>query len=144
MDAAEEDALSDTGRARRAFWTHFVTRHPRTLVNGGPGALVYRPRRIAEGVDLYLFIARDEVGMYVRAPHGEPLETALARLQPFAERLERELGAAFRRPGATHLLVSRTAISPFDEETRDQAADWLAETADRYQNTIRDLLRAAA
>ena len=141
VEAAEEDALSEAGRARRAFWTHFVTRHPKTLINGGPGALVYRPRRIAEGVDLYLFIAQEYVGLYVRAPHGAPIETALSRLDPHAATLEAALDAPFRKDGADHLLLSRADISPYDPATRNAAADWLAETADRYQRAVQDVLR---
>ncbi len=141
VEAAEEDALSEAGRSRRAFWTHFVTRHPRTLINGGPGALVYRPRRIVEGVDLYLFIAQDYVGLYLRAPHGQPLDVALEKLQPHADRLESELGVPFHKTGSDHLLVSQADISPYDETTRDAAADWLAETADTYQKLVEDLVR---
>ncbi len=144
VDAAQEDALSEAGRSRRAFWTHFVTRHPKTLINGGPGALVYRPRRIAAGVDLYLFIAQDHVGLYLRAPHGEPIETALSKLEPHAPALETTLGAPFRKDGADHLLVARADISPYDAATRDTAADWLAETADRYQRAVRDVLKLEA
>jgi hypothetical protein len=44
---------------------------------------------------------------------------------------------------AGHLLAASAAISPYDPGTRDAAADWLAETADRYQSAVQSLLNSA-
>jgi hypothetical protein len=142
VEAAETEG-SELGARRRRFWTRYVERHPRTLVNGAPGALTYRARILSEDAHLYLYIGEGEVGVYVRAPHGETLERARDALAPHAAELEQALGLEFQRPGARHLLHARAALDPFGETTRDAAADWLAETADRVQSAVQSLTVSA-
>ncbi len=124
-----EGSRSELGQHRLDFWTHYCNRHP---VYGTPDAASSRWAALlgTEGV-VVQYLARSEVGVFIRPPRGGSMEDLGRELAPNLERLSAELGAP--AGGQTSFLSKGLKVDSLDHANWDRMADWLDEQTRAYQ-----------
>ena len=125
--ARKREGLSEVGERRLAFWSHLAERHPVLGTARTAASSLRLP--LAGGRSLVLYKAVREVGLFVRGGRGENSADARERLAPhFAD-----LAAALGRPVEGFEPSETLTIDTLDPATWDEATDWLAERARRWQ-----------
>ena len=124
-----EGSRSELGQHRLDFWTHYCNRHP---VYGTADAASSRWAALqgTEGV-VVQYLARSEVGVFVRPPRGGSMEDLGRELAPSLERLSADLGAP--TGGQTSFLSKGLKVDSLDHANWDRMADWLDEQTRAYQ-----------
>lgn len=131
------DGLSEIGQRRLAFWTHLVERHPQ----GGfrKSALTAYDLPLAhDALELLLFVAKDEVGIRMRARRGASAESVENFVSTHRAHLAELLGDAVSPDSPLPALT--LSIDTLDEGNLDTAVDWLAEQASRFRAAIAELV----
>ena len=133
-----EGSRSELGQHRLDFWTHYCNRHP---VYGTPDAASSRWAALqgTEGV-VVQYLARSEVGVFIRPPRGGSMEDLGRELAPNLERLSAELGAP--AGGQTSFLSKGLKVDSLDHANWDRMADWLDERTRAYQAAFARLQEA--
>lgn len=134
----DSQALSDQGRARKEFWTAYVERYPEEAQFGGANADRTHWHTLPEHeLVVALFLAQNEVGVFIRGLRNtENMETA-KRLEPYAATLAEKLDA---QPGGRYLFKKGKQGDYTDPNSRGPLMAWLHETAHHYETTLRVVL----
>lgn len=137
--ARESRELSEIGVFRRAFWGHYLERHPESSpfirVNGDTSH--WRP---VAGTSLFVaqYVAVDGVGVHVRGPRGSTQEDTLAELQPYEAQLKARLGVETYRRGIG-IYGQALRLDSRDPQNWDRMSDWLATTAATYLDVVAEI-----
>lgn len=130
---------TELGQHRLDFWTHFCARHP---IYGEPSAASSRWSALP-GTDAVVcqYLAKDEVGVFVRPRRGESMESVGDELELYLAALSGRLGA---RPGGQSSFLSQSApFAGHDAANWDAMADWLNEQTIAYQQAFAEILGEA-
>ncbi len=123
--------LSELGRFRQDFWTHFASRIPGApgLWPGYAASSVWHP---VEGAELTIvqFLASDRVGIFMRGNRGESREDARNKIESYSEALSEVLGGEFDSGASTLRVNSR------DRRNWDKMADWLDDRRRAYAKVL--------
>lgn len=140
--AREAAGLSGIGQKRLAFWSHFIDRYPPQGITYPADAASTRWRAV-EGSPLGIvqYLAKRSVGVFVRAPRGRSPGDAPALLASHRDQLEGLIGAPLGPDSNGWFLVSQLSMDTDNRGNWDQAADWLASQADKYQEILHAVLR---
>ena len=130
----EREGLSEVGEQRRAFWTRLAERHPDLGTQRAATSSVWVP--LAGNLILVLFKSVDQVGMFIRGQRGEDRDAAMRRLGPYLIGLATALDVDPSTFGTNHTH----AIDTLDPANWDEATDWLAGEAQRFQAAFRDAI----
>ena len=126
-------ALSDTGKFRRDFWAHFAERIADApgLRPGYAGSNVWHWIETA-GLTVVQFVALERIGVYLIGEWGEPITSAIPKIEPFATPLRKALPdiQITRRCLTEHLIDSR------DNSNWDEMADWLDARRRTYERVL--------
>ena len=123
------------GERREAYWQAYLERYPDAW---DWGLKVTRLSSVwmeipgfLEPAILSLWIGQDKSGAFMRAGRGLKYDELARELEPYAEQLERELGATF--PGGAHgFLGKRTNMTHADPDQWTALIDWMEETRKSY------------
>lgn len=130
--------LSTIGQFRRAFWEHFVARHPSEGADYGPDATSNRWRMLPSlGVVVSLYVAQKNVGIFIRGERGADQTQYESILEAHLVKLEQSLGV----PPKDNLSFGKSAT--FDTSDRgnwDRMADWLHQQSELYVETLKSVL----
>jgi hypothetical protein len=133
----ETQELSDRGRFRLDFWSHYLTRHPDEEKYGPATGTSSRWRKNKEHkFVISLYLAQHSVGLYIRGFRGVADATVYEMLLPFAERLSRETGAEFGSPEPGYFFTRSYEANTSDKSRWDELADWLYATANQYERAL--------
>jgi hypothetical protein len=134
----DSQALSDQGKTRKEFWTAYVERYPEEAQFGGANADVSHWHPLPEHeLVVALFLAQNEVGVFIRGLRGVDYSATAERLEPFADALANKLDT---QPGGRFLFKKAKQGNYADPSARGPLMDWLNETARIYEATIRAVL----
>jgi len=105
--AKETRQISSRGQFRRDFWTDYVAHYPREE-NYGPVMGVGHRWHLLKALDLVvsLYMAKTEVGVYIRGPEKTKGVEIYQRLLPHADRLSQLTGAEFGKPEREHFFYA--------------------------------------
>jgi hypothetical protein len=138
--AQEQQAPSERGQFRQAFWNHYLDRYPDDSRDGPPGPASNRYRYIAAlDVRISYFVAKNSVGIYVRSLHGTPKEVAYASLEPFAPQLASRLGVAFGGPNSIYLFGDEYLVNTSDRSRWDEVTYWLHDRLTLYTSALQEI-----
>ncbi|WOS65832.1 hypothetical protein [Sinorhizobium fredii] len=139
--AREAVGLSEFGQKRLAFWSHFVDRYPPQAITYPANAASTRWRAV-EGspIDIVQYLGSESVGVYIRASKGHSPGDALALLDSHRDQLESSIGRPLGGSNG-YFLGSKLSLDTDNRGNWDQAADWLASQADKYQEILHAVLR---
>ena len=123
-----EGEMSELGQFRLSFWTHFCEAYPE---EGAPDGASSRWKELpgTTGV-LVQYLAKTQVGVFVRPERGQDAEALREELEPIASDISQSVGAEI---GDGKYLFSKS----FAADTRDEAnwpamSRWLHEQAELY------------
>ena len=111
--------LSPEGVNRRAFWQYFLDQYPEHAVDGAAGGVTNRWHKVSVNqLVISYYIAKNEIGLFVRGFETVPPETVQSALESHRTRLETELGVKMHglSPGKYFFVDSR----PGNYTNRDQ------------------------
>ncbi|MBB4199721.1 hypothetical protein CCR94_17210 [Rhodoblastus sphagnicola] len=134
--ARESAVASPRSEFRRAFWTHFLERHPEETAFGAVKAEPSRWKPATSDLFVVEYLAQDEVGVFVRGVWGVSPEARAVQLEPFAQRLQDGLGAPFAKGAFTKVLP----IASREPANWDRMADWLRTESDRYVEVVKQVM----
>ncbi len=123
--------LSELGRFRRDFWTHFVSRIPDApgLWPGYAASSVWHPVDEAE-LTIVQFLASDRVGIFMRGNRGESREDAKIKIESYSAALGEALNGEFDSGVLTLRVNSR------DRRNWDKMVDWLDDRRQTYARVL--------
>lgn len=127
-----EGGRTELGQHRLDFWTHFCARHPEF---GAPDAASSRWAELpgTDGV-IVQYLAKNEVGVFVRPRRGELMESLGEELEPHLAALSETTGAPVG--GRTSFLSQSASFDSHDRTNWDRMADWLSEMTKLYQSAF--------
>lgn len=136
----ETQADSELGQRRKEFWTYYLSRYPQEAQHG-PAQAVSNRWRTLEGLDIVLsyWIANINAGIFIRGNRGAKGREVYEALAPHATELSAIAGAEIGSPGSRYFFISRFPADWSDKSQWERIADWLYETANRYERSIREL-----
>jgi hypothetical protein len=142
--ARESSELSELGAFRKAFWSHFVARHPASATYGPASAdsVRWRPAD-GTGTVVVQYLAQQNVGVFVRGPRGAAGEGVEDEIRPVAGVLEKRLGVPMSGSRNGGLFNQTFRIDSRSEANWDAMSDWLVSKADEYEAALVDAMRAA-
>ena len=122
-----EGDRTETGQFRLDFWTHFCARYPAY----GPAGAASSIWATLPGTNAFLvqYLAKQNVGVFVRPPRGGSPEQLATDLAPHLAQLATELGTA----DPARLPSARLTIDTHDKANWNRMADWLDERTRAYQ-----------
>lgn len=140
-DAAPESAL---GTYRLGFWTDYVTRHPREAARGAATRASTRVRSLPDqGLVVVQYVAKESVGVFIRARNGVPTASVYTQLLPYREPLRSALGVDVGAEDAKYLFVQSLRGDASDLSARPRLLDWLHATANHYEQVLTGVLGSA-
>lgn len=131
-----EGDRTETGQFRLDFWTHFCARHPVYGPSGAASSL-WAPLPGSTAV-VVLFLAKNRVGVFVRAPRGGSEDALTEELAPHLP----ALAAALDTGRPDRLPYANLVIDTHARANWDRMADWLDERTRAYQTTFGRILGA--
>lgn len=136
--AKESRALSEIGKTRQEFWTAFLTRYPEEVSHGAANADSYRWHVLPDlELVIVIYLAQDEVGVYVRGLRAVDDAVIAARLEPIADRLAQQLDAS---PNGRFMFKKAKKGDAMDPNARGSLMNWLNTTAQHYDTTLHAVL----
>jgi hypothetical protein len=141
----ERSERSDIAMRRNEFWQAFVDAVPEELERGGSAAYTSNRWRKMENPNLIISMmtAVDSVGVFVRAPQNGSHSATRSLLAERSTELGDKLGAPMGESDA-HFFFTGLAGDYNDPSQRDELIRWLAETADRYEKVLKEVLFPAS
>ena len=137
----ERDPAND---ARQAFWTHYCARKPDAVAAGLKPTLssnVYFPIG-SRAAFLSLYIAKKNVGAYVRDYWSGDAIALRERLASAGDRLTEVLGAPLEGKN-NHFLPASAALDYSDANQWDAIIDWMEARRTTYLPILADIFRSA-
>ncbi|MDF0603314.1 hypothetical protein P1J78_21510 [Psychromarinibacter sp. C21-152] len=136
---------SDLGERREAFWSAYLEKHPEAADWGLKPCRASSTWMAIDGLGepamLSIWIGQNKSGVFLRGARGEPWEPLAAILEPYAERLENELGALF--PGGRHgFLGAETDLNYHDPKQRNALIDWFENKRKAFQAAMARIAEA--
>lgn len=127
---------------RVRFWAHFLARHPAEADYAKTTKDGMRWHRLSGGeLVISLAIGLDFVRVFVRGERGAEASMVEARLLPAAPGLAALLCVPLKSPAdRDKFFSSRLKLDMNDEGNWDQAADFLWDTSQRYEQALRGIL----
>ena len=126
--AREAETKSDLATARRAFWQHYLNRHPEDAALGvvvtGVGSNWMVPRKDI-GLVVSIYRAKGDVGVFLRGPRGVSPAQVQALFAPVAERFVARVGPIRTLGDEENHPADALRIDASDPATWDEATDWL-------------------
>lgn len=126
------------GEFRRAFWTHFLNRHPAEQVFGAADGNSSRWRAPVDGFVVVQYVSQKRVGVFIRGGRGVSSEQTAEELEPYRDRLEQTLGEPPN--GDNFFFIKRLRIDASDRANWDRMSDWLHEQAEAYVAVLKDVV----
>lgn len=130
--ARETEAQSDLATERRAFWNHYLQRHPedsdRGAVVTGAGSIWLRPRKEI-GLVVAIYRSKNGVGVFLRGPRGTGPAQVRARFAPVSDRFVTISGPINNMGDDENHPHDGLQIDTTDPVNWDRATDWLHERA---------------
>jgi hypothetical protein len=140
--AQESRPLSALGEFRAEFWTYYVNRFPDEQKHGIPGGASSRWRNLSElGLTVTVYLAQEEVGVFIRGLRGASQQEVFDLLVPHADRLAEITGVTLGSPDQKYFFLKAYRCNTSDRATWDALADWLHDMADRYEAGLKELSR---
>lgn len=138
-NAAKETEVAEYSKHRKEFWQAFVDSVPGELERSGPALYVSnRWRELPEyGVVISLMLAKRKIGIFYRSRRGGDFEELRQRLSEKADELATKLGVSAGLAGTGFYLDAPGDYT--DPAQRDQLIKWLAEKADLYETTYKQV-----
>jgi hypothetical protein len=137
VNARKQAGTSELGLKRQRFWQFFLDHFPDEKCSGAAFPQSSRWHKVANSdVVIAYYLARREVGLFIRGPFGAAPHVIADTLLPFCEELESRLGTAMGDSTKGKLFSSKLAIDTDDEATWMTAANWLADRIDRYRRAL--------
>lgn len=134
---APVDGENELTRFRREFWTCYAERHPNDGISAGYGASSFWVWIESAKLNLSLYVARGEVGVWVRGRTGEPVEAVRKRLQVWEQDLCDELGVEIGEATSWGSYAnSRYEIETNDRGNWPAMADWLHSKIADYRRIL--------
>lgn len=138
--AKDSRALTDGGRSRKEFWTEYLNRFPEESQHASADADRAHWHILPDlALVVALFLAQNEVGVYIRGLRGVDKSETAARLEPYTDSLAVALDA---QAGGSYLFKKSRQGNYVDPSTRGLLIDWLHETASHYEASLRAVLGA--
>ena len=135
--------LSEIGKFRRDFWTHFSSRRPDSprLSPGYMGSNVWHWIAEAE-LHVVQYLAQNSVGVYLRGAWGTTRPSTWAQIKPYVEVLEGNIREAapeadYAQDRGNQWCVTTLWVDSRDPSNWDQMADWLDEQRQVYERVLR-------
>ena len=135
QEANRSGELSEVGRFRREFWSHFASQIPDApgLRPGYAGSNVWHPTG-KDDLKIVQYLAQDAIGVYVTGKWGEPWVNAQNRIEPYVEQLREALNDQLIQ--ANNGCSSRLKIDARDRENWEHMVDWLDQRRLTYAQII--------
>lgn len=138
-------AASPEGDERLKFWTYYRAKFPDTLKDGEPTKLSVSWRMCAnETIAISYFLAKSEVGIFVRGLRGETIEDFEARFEPFAADLEASISPLRLRSRSGWFFLDTKSGDFTDNAQFDELAQWLHDRVDAYEAAINKVIGVSA
>ena len=139
--AQETQALTKLGEFRRAFWSHYLNRHPDEQRHAPLGADSARWYSLPD-LDLVIscYVAKEDVGVFVRGVRKADERDVYERLATYAVQLSEELEAEIDEKRGFH-FVRRYSADTSDRARWDELADWIYKTSHLYAETLNTIMR---
>ncbi|MCW6036680.1 hypothetical protein K4A83_10455 [Spirulina subsalsa FACHB-351] len=139
--AQETRNISKIGQFRQEFWTYYVNRFPTEQAWGDANAASSRWRVFDDiGLVVTVYLAREEVGVFIRGLRGIEGAEVYARLMPYCDRLQAETGVS---PGSSnrghHYFVKTLKCQYHDQSQWERLTDWLHSTANTYEALLKNI-----
>lgn len=131
-------ATSEVGMARKAFWEAFFATYPADGAGDGIiGGHSTQWRRCNGGLVISYYIAKAEVGLFVRGDSKVSIETVIGLLAPNGNDIEAKLGVSIgSRAGNFGVLADRCAGDYTDPSQRTHLASWLHKRVSAYEAAL--------
>jgi hypothetical protein len=131
---------SKLAQQRLEFWEHYLARHPEELRHGGAQAVSNRWRML-DGLDMVLsyWLANVNVGVFIRGVRGANAHEVYQQLAPHADALQRATGVEMGDPAGPYYFIKRQPANWTDRDQWDGLADWIFETANTYEQALRQI-----
>lgn len=136
------EATADITIARIHFWETFNRLFPEHASDAGSRSS-NRYSRFGDQVDLGYYVAKGQVGIYLRSVRGETQELAVDILTPYSARLMQELGAEFN-PQGNWLFLQRMDGDFTDPDDLERLATWLGEKVRIYKSALNKIFPGTA
>lgn len=139
--APADSGYSEISLRRHDFWHAFVERVPGELERSGPAAYTSNRWRVLDdpACIISMYAASGYVGIFIRAPHYGSHEDMREMLASKADLIEARLGVPMT-DSDRYFFGSDLRGDYNDPAQRDGLIDWLAQKADLYERTIREVL----
>lgn len=130
----------------KRFWLHMFGRHKGEMLHGKAQPVGARWHVLPElGCCISLTTGIDFVRVFVRTAEGGKPAKLRERLERWQDELLPEFGVPLRSPGESDkFFSSRLDLDMNNENNWDQAADFLWEVSQRYENALKQTSGGAA
>ncbi|MES0179688.1 hypothetical protein NKJ86_13955 [Mesorhizobium sp. M0025] len=130
----------------KRFWLHMFGRHKGEMLHGKAQPVGARWHDLPDlGCRVTITTGIDFVRVFVRTPEGGKTSKLNERLARWQEELVPAIGAPLRSPGESDRFFSkRLDLDMNDQGNWDAAADFLWETSQRYEKSLREILGGTA
>ncbi len=139
-NARDAKELSPLGKARKHFWTKFQEKFPDFKQDYEPGGHSNMWHYCANrNLVISYYLARNEVGLFLRGRQGLPIEDLEDLLVPNTVDLCERLGVDFRAKSEGHYLYDGLACDFKDESQFENVATWLHDRVVAYSKILDDI-----
>lgn len=142
--AREAKALagrSALGDKRFRFWSAFLDAFPQEGEDYSADAASSRWKQVADlPLKVVQYVARHEVGIFIRPDRGILLDEVLPLLDPCRAELEERLGASMGKSDRKYLFATMLALETDDEANWPMAFEWLHRQGKRYCDVLMEAL----
>ena len=134
--------LSELSKWRLRFWEHLVERHPEQEEWDGRLATSSHWRQVPNSdIWVSIYIAKKEVGLFVRGWRRTDIEDIFRQLEPHQEVLEKSLGVPLGNGGKSgHFFSKKSSGDLTDETCWTEKVDWLHQMQDLYVSNLKEVL----
>lgn len=142
-DSTEE--ASKFAPTRRAFWEHYLARHPEdsslgVKVTGGASNWLSSPSEL--GIYVSIYRSKNGVGVFLRGPRGTSSSELQQQLEPHASKFAELVGECNNIGDQSNHPSIRYSIDMEQRANWDNAADWLHETGQRFLSAADEVFGA--
>jgi hypothetical protein len=128
--------MSELGQFRLSFWTHFCEVYPE---EGAPDGASSRWKALpgTTGV-LVQYLAKNQVGVFVRPERGQDAEALREELEPIASDISQSVGVELS--DGKYLFSKSFAADTRDEANWPAMSRWLHEQAELYTRAFANVI----
>lgn len=131
----QSDALSDSGRFRRDFWSTYAGRYPDDGVSAGATSNQWVYVEEAD-LNISLALVRNKVGLFLRGNRGENVDVVRERISAYEAGFRRQFPHWPENELIYDCVEWSAATNTHDCSNWPQMADWLHEHLEIYRGIL--------